>query len=195
LAKGSRAEGIDHHLHVDLAHALERAPVEGVLIEQLARGAGLDVPAAEVWAVALQQAHLLLGEHEGGGLAGFTFQPHQAFVTGLQVVAQPDAAHPGRRDLHALQPQLVAHALGAVGGPVQAVVQHLGLDLGGQAVWVRAAGAAAVLHQGGHAAHLEGTAHLVEGVAVVAHHLAGAGDVAEFVGQLQQGQFALGTLR
>ena len=36
LGEGERAEDIDDDLHVDLADALERAPVEGVLIEQFA---------------------------------------------------------------------------------------------------------------------------------------------------------------
>jgi hypothetical protein len=59
---------------------------------------------------------------------------------------------------------------------------------------MRAAGAAALLDQRGDAAHLEGAADFVEGVAVVAHDLAGASDVAEFIGQLQQRQLAFGTL-
>jgi len=49
--------------------------------------------------------------------------------------------------------------------------------------------------QGSDAADLEGTTNLVEGVAVITHYLAGLGHVAEFFGQLQQGQFPLGTLR
>ncbi len=53
---------------------------------------------------------------------------------------------------------------------------------------------AALLDQGAHAADLEGSADLVEGVAVIAHDFAGLGDVAELFGQLQQRQLALGTL-
>jgi hypothetical protein len=136
--------------------------------------------------VPLQQPHLLVGKDEGGGVAAFALQPHEAFVAGLKIVAQPHTAHAGRRDLHALQPQLVADALGAVGGALQAVVEDLGLDLGGQAIGMRAAGATAVIDEGGHAAGLEGAPHFVEGVAVIAHDLAGPGDVAEFLGQLQQ---------
>jgi hypothetical protein len=44
------------------------------------------------------------------------------------------------------------------------------------------------------ATDLEGTFDFVEGVAVIAHELAGFGDVAELLGELQQGQFSLGTL-
>ena len=38
LGEGQRAEGVDDDLHIDLAHALERSPVEGVLIEQFSGG-------------------------------------------------------------------------------------------------------------------------------------------------------------
>jgi hypothetical protein len=41
---------------------------------------------------------------------------------------------------------------------------------------------------------LEGLAHLVEGVAVKAHDLGSLGDVAEFLGQLQQAELAFDTL-
>jgi len=145
--------------------------------------------------VALQQAHLVLGEDEGGVLARFALQAHQALVAGLQVVPQPDAAHAGGRDFHPGQAQIVGDTLGAGGGVLQALVEDAGLDLGADAVRVRSAGAAALLDQGGGAADLEGAAHLIEGVAVVAHDLAGTGDVAQFVGQLQQGQLAFDTLR
>ncbi len=59
---------------------------------------------------------------------------------------------------------------------------------------MRVSGAAALLDEGGDAADLEGLLDLVEGVAVVAHDLAGPGDVAQFLGQLQQRQLTLGTL-
>jgi hypothetical protein len=60
---------------------------------------------------------------------------------------------------------------------------------------VRIARAALLLDQCGRAADLEGAAHLVEAVAVIAHQLASLRDIAELLGQLQQGQFSLGTLR
>lgn len=191
LGKGQRAEGIDHHLDIDLADALQGAPVEGVLIEQFAGRRGLDMPAAEVRAVAIEQQDLGVGEDESGVLPGFPLQAHQALVAGLQVVAQPDAAHARGRDFDAGQPQVVGDALGAVGRPGQAMGQPPFLDLRGDPVRV---GAAALFDQGGDAPRLEGPTDLVEGVAVVAHDLAGTGNIAEFVGQLQQGQLAFGTL-
>jgi len=42
LGKGQRAEGVDYDLNVDLAHALELAPVEGVLVHFPNLGPGLD---------------------------------------------------------------------------------------------------------------------------------------------------------
>jgi len=60
--------------------------------------------------------------------------------------------------------------------------------------WGQVEGAATLLDEGAYAAGLEGAASLVEGVAVVAHDLAGTGDVVQFLGQLQQRQLALDTL-
>jgi hypothetical protein len=52
-----------------------------------------------------------------------------------------------------------------------------------------------LLDQGGDASDLEGAAHLVEGVAVVAHEAPGLGDVAELLDELEQAELAAGTLR
>jgi hypothetical protein len=46
-----------------------------------------------------------------------------------------------------------------------------------------------------HATDLEGALDLVERVAVVAHDAAGLGAVAQFLGQVEQGQLPSGTLR
>ena len=60
-----------------------------------------------------------------------------------------------------------------------------------RAVGVGMARSAAALHQAGDAAHLEGAPGLVERVTVVAHDLAGLGNVAQFLGQLQQDSLRL----
>jgi len=105
------------------------------------------------------------------------------------------AAHAARADLGAGQTQLIGDALRAVRREGQGVVEDLLLDLGRDPVRVRMPRSALLLDEGGHAADLEGPAHLVEGVAVVAHDLAGLRHVAELLGRLQQGQLPLGTLR
>jgi hypothetical protein len=56
------------------------------------------------------------------------------------------------------------------------------------------AGASALRDHRAHATHLEGAADLVERVAVVAHDLAGLAGVVQFLGKLQQGKLAFGTL-
>jgi hypothetical protein len=55
-------------------------------------------------------------------------------------------------------------------------------------------GPPAILDEGCHAAGLEGAFDLVEGVAVVAHDVAGTGDVAELLGEFEQRELASGTL-
>src|SRR5690606_37752206 len=108
---------------------------------------------------------------------------------------QPHAADAGRTDLAASQPQFVRHALRTVRWIAQGVVEDLLFDFGRHAIGMGVAWAAFLFDQGSDAADLEGTTNLVEGVAVITHYLAGLGHVAEFFGQLQQGQFPLGTLR
>ncbi len=110
-------------------------------------------------------------------------------------MAQPHAAHPAGRDIEALEAQLVGYALGPVGGSLQGVGEDLLLDLGGDAAGVGVARPAPALHQGGYTASLEGPAHLVEGVAMLAHDLAGSGNVPELLGQLQQRELFSSTLR
>lgn len=143
----------------------------------------------------LQQPGLLVGQHEGRVLARLALQAHEPLVAGFQIVAQPHPAHARRGDFNPAQTQLVGYALGAVRWPRQAVVEDLGLDLGAHAVGVRAARPAPALHEPSHPAGLEGAAYLVEGIAVIAHDLAGAGNIAQFVSQLQQRQFPFDTVR
>jgi hypothetical protein len=79
-------------------------------------------------------------------------------------------------------------------GEREGVVQDLLLDLQRDAIGMRIARSALLLNQGCDAADLEG-ADFVEGGTVLAHEFAGLGDVTELLGQLQQGQCSLGTLR
>lgn len=101
-------------------------------------------------------------------------------------MAEPDTAHAGGTDVDALEPELAGDPLGAVGGLFQAQVENPLLDSFGHPVRMRVSGAAALLDEGGHAADLEGLLDLVEGFAMVAHDLAGPGNIAQFFGQLQQ---------
>src|SRR5581483_9966015 len=86
LGKGEGAGDVDDDLDVDLADALERAPVKRVLVQELAGAGGLDMAAAELGAVALQQLDLRLGEDEGL-VSSVAFEPEQSLVAGLEVVA------------------------------------------------------------------------------------------------------------
>jgi hypothetical protein len=68
LGEGEGAEHVDDDLDVDFADALQRAPVERVLVEQLARLGRFDVAATEVDAVTFEEADLLFGQNERGVL-------------------------------------------------------------------------------------------------------------------------------
>lgn len=75
--------------------------------------------------------------------------------------------------LGAGQAQLVGDTLRAVRWESQGVVEDLLLDLGCDPVRMRMPQSALLFYEGGHPADLEGPAHLVEGVAAVAHDLTG----------------------
>jgi hypothetical protein len=66
--------------------------------------------------------------------------------------------------------------------------EYLLLDLRRDRFRMWPASATALLDEG--VTHQEGAADLVERVAEVTHDLAGTGDVAEFIGQLQQGKLS-----
>jgi hypothetical protein len=74
------------------------------------------------------------------------------------------------------------------------IIEDRGFDLGGDTVGMRPSGPASFVHESGDAADLERAPDLVEGVAVIAHELAGLGDIAEFIGESEQRQLALGTV-
>ena len=74
LGEGQRTEGVYDDLHVDFAYALDRSPVEGVLIEEFSRGADFYVAHAEVAGVPLEQPYLLLAE-QNRIAPGFFLQP------------------------------------------------------------------------------------------------------------------------
>lgn len=58
LGEGDGTRHIDENLDIHFAHALERAPVESFLIQELSRVRSLDMAAAEVGAVPFQEAYL-----------------------------------------------------------------------------------------------------------------------------------------
>jgi hypothetical protein len=59
---------------------------------------------------------------------------------------------------------------------------------------MRVFGSTFVFDERGDASDLEGASDFVEGVAMVAHDVAGFGHVAELLGEFEQGQFPSGTL-
>jgi hypothetical protein len=118
-------------------------------------------------------------------LGALGFQRLEPFVHGLEVVAQPHAAHAGRRYRQPTLPQLVGHAHLAEGRLLNsegnngifgvlryAVLQHRLL--------------AADLLQCQLAAFVVELFEAVEAVAAVTHHLAGLAYIAELIGELQQ---------
>lgn len=147
----------------------------------------------DVAAGAFEQSPLFVGE-DVGGVAGLGFEPEQALVAREDVVALPDAAYVRWTDLDAGESKLVGDELRSLGGVLEAEVEDGGLDLGTDAVGMGAARPALLLDEAGDTGGLEGALDLVERVAVIAHELACPGDVAEFLGQLQQRELALGNL-
>ena len=135
--------------------------------------------------VALEQTDLLFGERVRL-LPGLGFQAQQALVAGLEVMTQPDPAHAGGTDVDTLEPEFIGDALGAVNGLLETQLEDLLLNGFGDLIGVRILWSPALLDKSRNAADFEGLLDLIEGVTVVAHDLAGLGDVAQFLGELQQ---------
>jgi hypothetical protein len=153
------------------------------------------VPASELHRVALQEPDLVLGEDDRIALS-VLLEADEPLVAGLEGVAQPHPTHAAGTDVCSPEAKFIRNALRSMRGKFERVVEdHLALDLGGDAIGMRISRTAALLDEGGNAADLERTTDLVERIAMIAHDLAGSGDVPELFGQLQQGQLPLGTLR
>ena len=88
LGKRHLAVGIHQGLLVDPAHALQGAHLGGVLRPAVARMLALELSMGIPLRLGLRQHQALLGR--------FRLQGLQALLQGLQVVPQPDAAHPRR---------------------------------------------------------------------------------------------------
>ena len=104
---------------------------------------------------------------------------------GLQVVAQPDRAHPEGRDATSLLGQFVGDPRLAPGRLVDRHGHHRRLDLGRDPV-LQDRLAPRHLLQRQFAAFVVEILEPVEAVAAIAHDLAGLADVAELLGQFEQ---------
>ena len=102
----------------------------------------------------------------------------------------PDAAHAAGGDLYPLQAQFLLDAHGAVAGIGQCVIEHGLLDFGGDAIGVRPLRAGQTVDEAVGPIGLEVAPDLVELLAGVAHHLAGAADVGELRGEFEQRELA-----
>jgi hypothetical protein len=79
IPEGERAEGVQDHLQVDLAHAFEGADKKRILTQQFARLRALDVAFGEDRVVLFDLLDLL-GREDEFVLDGLRFQAQQAFV-------------------------------------------------------------------------------------------------------------------
>ena len=110
------------------------------------------------------------------------------------MLAQPNTADAGRIDVDTLEPELIGDALGAVGGLLETQGEDLLRNGLGDSIGVRIFRSPSLLDQSCNATDFEGLLDLVEGITMVVHDLAGLGDVAQYLGELQQWEIALGTL-
>src|SRR5262245_20867979 len=94
--------GVDCRLLVDAPHALQRANVKRVLRHAIARALALKLAMRLLVELGLlERGHLRLGQHHAL-LRALAIRRLQTLLHGLQIMAQPHAAHAGRRDASAL---------------------------------------------------------------------------------------------
>lgn len=112
-------------------------------------------------------------------------------MAGEQVVASSHATHPEGLTCVPRRRNWLATNCEPLVGKLRQKSRMACSNIGRDTIGVRAT---PLFDEGGDAAGLEGALDIVERIAVLAHQLASLGHVAEFLGQLQQRQLALGTL-
>ena len=94
LGKGDLGVGVDKGLLIDPADALDRADIVGVLRSQIARMSGFDLAMRFFFLLGLFHGpYLRFGENLAWLLRQLSFQRFEPLGKGLQIVAQPNAAH------------------------------------------------------------------------------------------------------
>src|SRR5262249_29470077 len=120
--------GVDEGLLVDASNPLHVADVEGVLSSAIARALALEFAMRLLLALGLlQRRQLAFAEHQAV-LSDFGFEGLEPFIHGLQIVALPDAAHPGRRDRMAELTKLIGDADLTIGRSFQRELDNDRLD-------------------------------------------------------------------
>jgi hypothetical protein len=115
LADGDSGVSVDEGPLVDAPDAFERADVESILRAEIVGVLRLDLAVSLLLLLgALQRLQLILGQDQAS-LRDLRRQGFEPPVESLQVVAQPDAAHPARGDEHALLLRFIRGAKLTVG--------------------------------------------------------------------------------
>ena len=140
----------------------------------------------------LQRRKLALGENEPV-LGDLGLQRLEPLRHRLQVMALPDAAHPGRGHRQPALTKFVRNAHLAEGRLLEGDFDHRGLDLRGDPILQHRL-AAANLGQRQFAALLVEFLKAIEAVARVAHDPTGLSDVLKLLGQFQQAHFGADDL-
>ncbi len=142
---------------------------------------------------ALERGQLRLGQHHPF-LGGSGFQSLETVVHGLEVMAQPDAAHALWRDAQGVPFEyFVGDADLAVGGQFQRQFEHGGLDLRIHAVLDDRAMVRDFLQRRFAACFVQ-VLETVEAVAGIAHYAAGLTDITKLPGQLQHAELGADDL-
>ena len=185
LGEADLGVGVDEGLLVDAPDALQGADIEGVLGAAIAGAFGVELAMGLLVGLGLLEGgELALGEDQAllGHLGLERLQP---VLHGLQVVAQPNRAHPEGRDRQAALGQFVGDAHLAPGRLFDRQGDNRRLDLRRHPVlqdWL----SPRYLLQREFAAFVVELLEAVKAVARVAHHLAGLADIAELLGQFEQ---------
>src|SRR5579872_2102636 len=176
LSEGDLGVGVDEGLLVDAPDPLHVADVEGVLGAAIARALALEFAVRLLLALSLLQgSQLAFGEHQAV-LSDFGFEGLEPLLHRLEIVALPDAAHPGRRDRMAELAKLIGDADLTIGRSVQRELDDDRLDFRGRAVLQNRLAPRQLL-QRQFAAGVVKFLEAVEAVAAVTHHFAGLADI------------------
>src|ERR1700730_3493470 len=168
-------------------------PTERVLRAAVARAFALELAVSLLFCLGFLQGYDLRLGQDQAFLRNLGFQRLEPFLHRLEIMALPDAAHPGRGDRVAKFPHFVGDADLAEGRLLHRKFNDPLRDLGRGPVRQDRLLAADLL-QRQLAAFVIEILEAVEAIAAIAAHLAGLAHIAKLPGELQQAHLSLDNL-
>jgi hypothetical protein len=188
------AVGIDERLLIDAPDALERPHIEGILGAAVARTLALEFAVGFFVRLRLLQRYDLgLRQHQPL-LSHLRLQRLESFPHRLQIMPEPDTAHPSRRDGQGLLPQFIGYPQLPPGRLLDRHLHNRLFPLRRHAILQERLLAGDLL-EGGLTAGLIELLETIEAVSAITPQLTGLRDIATLLRQFQHADLRLMIFR